>query len=171
MKLFLYLLFCCCVKSLSCVQLFATPWTAALQASLSSTVSWSLLKLMSVELVMLSNHLILCLPLFLLLSVFPSIKVFCNESVLPIRWPKYWSFSSASVLPMNIKGWFPLVLTGLICCNPRNSQSSQAPQFESITSSALSLLYGPTLSSIHNYWKNHSFDYMDLCWQTDVSAF
>ena len=81
------------VQMLSRVQLFATPWTAARQASLSITNSQSLLKLMSIELVMPSNHLILCCPLLLLPSIFPSIKVFSNESVLRIRWPKYWSFS------------------------------------------------------------------------------
>ena len=81
------------VQSLSRVQLFATPWTAAHQASLSITNSQSLLKLMSVELVMPSNHLILCRPLLLLPSIFPSIRVFSNESALHIRWPKYWSFS------------------------------------------------------------------------------
>ena len=79
--------------NLSCVLFFATPWTAALQASLSITNSESLLKLMSIELVMTSNHLILCHPLHLLPSIFPSIRVFSNESVLQIRWPKYWSFS------------------------------------------------------------------------------
>ena len=81
------------VQSLSCVQLFATPWTAALQASLSITNSQNLRKLMSIELVMPSNHLILCCPLLLLPSIFFSIRVFPNESVLCIRWPKYWSFS------------------------------------------------------------------------------
>ena len=81
------------VQSLSCVQLFATPWTAAHQASLSITNSWSLPKLMSIESVMPSNHLILCHPLLLLPSIFPSIWVFSNESALHIRWPKYWSFS------------------------------------------------------------------------------
>ena len=81
------------VQSLSCVQLFVTPWTAACQASLSITNSWSLLKLMSIELVMPSNCLILCHPLLLLPSIFPSIGVFSNESVLLKRWPKYWSFS------------------------------------------------------------------------------
>ena len=81
------------VQLLSCVQLFATLWTAACQASLSFTSSWSLLKLMSIEFVMPSNHLILCLPLLLLPSIFPSIRVFSNESVLHIRWPKYSSFS------------------------------------------------------------------------------
>ena len=81
------------VQSLSRVQLFATPWTAAHQASLSITNSWSWLKLTSIESVMPSNHLILCHPLLLLPSVFPSIRVFSNESALRIRWPKYWSFS------------------------------------------------------------------------------
>ena len=82
------------VHSLSCVQLFATPWTAACQASLSFTISWSLLRLMSIESVMPSNHLILCHPLLLLPSIFPSIRVFSNESVC-IRWTKYWSFSTS----------------------------------------------------------------------------
>ena len=88
------------VQSLSHVQLFATPWTAACQASLSITNAQSLLKLMSIESVMPSNHLILCCPLLLLPSVFPSIRVFSNESVLRIRWPKYWSFSF-SISPSN----------------------------------------------------------------------
>ena len=88
------------VQSLSHVQLFATPWTAACQASLSITNSQSLLKLMSIESVMLSNHLILCQTLLLLPSIFPSIRVFSNESVLPIRWPKYWSFSF-NICPSN----------------------------------------------------------------------
>ena len=88
------------VQSLSHVWLFATPWTAACQASLSFTISWSLLRLMSIELVMPSSHLILCHPLLLLPSVFPSIMVFSNESVLCIRWPKYWSFSF-SISPSN----------------------------------------------------------------------
>ena len=88
------------VQLLSCVQLFATPWTAALQASLSITNSRSLFKLMSIESVMPSNHLILCHPLFLLPSIFASIRVFSNESVLCMRWPKYWSFSF-SISPSN----------------------------------------------------------------------
>ena len=93
--IFLFLLFSCfsSVQSLSRVWLFATPWIAACQASLSITNSWSSLKLMSIESVMPSNHLILCRPLLLLPSVFPSIRVFSNESAFYIRWPKYWSFS------------------------------------------------------------------------------
>ena len=81
------------IQLLSCVRLFVTPWPAACQASLSITNSWSLLKLMSIESVMPSNHLVLCHPLLLLTSIFPSIRVFSNESVFRIRWPKYWSFS------------------------------------------------------------------------------
>ena len=88
------------VQFLSRVRLFATPWTAARQASQSFTISWSLLKLMSIESVMPSNHLILCHPLLLLPSIFPSIRVFSNESALHIRWPKYWSFSF-SISPSN----------------------------------------------------------------------
>ena len=89
-------IFCCqfsSVQSLSHVWLFATPWAVACQASLSITSSWSLLKLMSIESVMPSNHLVLCLPLLFPPSIFPSIRVFSNESVLHIRWPKYWSLS------------------------------------------------------------------------------
>ena len=99
---------------LSCVQLVATPWTAARQASMSITNSRSLLKLMSIESMMPSNHLILCHSLLLPRSIFPSNRVFSNESVLWIRWPKYWNLASASVLPMNIQDWFPLGWTGLI---------------------------------------------------------
>ena len=88
------------VQSLSCIQLFVTPWTAACQASLSITNSWSLLKIMSIELVMPSNHLILCCSLLLPPSIFPSIRVFSNESALCIRWPKYWS-PSFSISPFN----------------------------------------------------------------------
>ena len=88
------------VQLLSRVQLFATPWTAACQASLSITKSWSLPKLMFIELVMPSNHLILCHPLLLPLLIFPSIRVFSKESVLCIRWPKYWRFS-LSISPSN----------------------------------------------------------------------
>ena len=102
------------VQLLSRVQLFGTPWTAGCQASLSFTISQSLLKLTSLELKMPSNHLILCLPLLLLSSIFPSIRVFSNALDLHIRGPSIGASTSASVLPMNIRGWFPLGLTGLI---------------------------------------------------------
>ena len=109
-----------------------------------------------------SNRLILCRPL-LLPSISPSIRVFSKESVLCIRWPKYWSSTLASVLPMNIQDWFPSGLTGVGSpCSPRDSQgSSPTPQFKSINSSALSFLYSPTLTSIHDHWKNPSFDKSD----------
>ena len=100
------------VQLLSCVQLFVTPWTAAYQASLSFTISQSLLKLMSIESVMPSNHLILCCPFLLLPSIFSSIRVFSNESVFASGDQSIGA--SASVLPMNLQGWFPLELTGLI---------------------------------------------------------
>ena len=108
------LIFCCCfVQLLSPVWHFVTPWTAACHTSLSFTISWSFLKLMSIELVMPSSHLILCHPLLLLL-VFPSIRVFSKESALRIKWPHIGASASASVLLMNIQGWFPLGWTGLI---------------------------------------------------------
>jgi len=102
------------VRLLSCVWLFAAPWTAAHQVSLPSIVCQSLLKFKSIDLVMLSHHLILCHPLLLLTSTFPSIRVFTNELALCIRWPKYWRFSFSNSPLMNIQGWFPLGLIGLI---------------------------------------------------------
>ena len=156
----------------SCVQLFATPWIPRGQDSLSLINSWSLLKLMSIESVMPSNHLILChLPL-LLPSIFPRIRVFSNESVLHIRWPKYWSFSFnispsseySGLISLRIDCFDLLAVQGTL-------KSSPTPQVKSIYSSALSFLYSPTLTSIHDYWKNHSFDETDLCWQSNVSAF
>ena len=145
------------IQSLSHVWLFVTPWTAAHQASLSITNSQSLLKLMSIESVMPSNHLILCRPLFLLSSVFPSIRVFSSESVLHIRWPKYWNFSFSLSPSMNIQDWFPLGRTDWISLQSKGlSESSPTPQFKSSNSSVLSFLYSPALTSIHNYWKNHS---------------
>ena len=127
------------IQSLKHVGLFVTLWTAAQQACLSFTISRRLLKLMSIESVKASNHLILCHPLFLLPSLFPSIRVFSNDSALHISWPQYWSFNSASVLPMNIQGWFPLGLTGLISLLSIGLflGSSPAPQFEGINSSWL----------------------------------
>ena len=145
---------------LSRVWLFMTPWTAACQASLSITNSQSLLKLMSIESVMPSNHLILCRPLHLPHSIFPSIRVLSNESALHIRWPKYWSFNF-SLSPSNgFSGLISFRIDWLdLPCSPGDSQeSSPTPQIRNINSSALSLLYGPTLTSIHDYWKNHSFD-------------
>ena len=144
------------VQLLSHVWLFATPWTIAHQASLPFTISWSLLKLMSFELVMPSNHLILCHPLLLLPSTFPSIRVFSNESVLHIRWPKYWNFSFSNSPSKEDSGridWFDLFAIQWILKSLLQHHSSKT-----INSSALSLLCGPTLTSIHDYWKTHSFD-------------
>ena len=147
------------VQLLSRVRLFATPGTAAHQASLSITNSWSLLKLMSIELVMSSNHLILCHPLLLPPSIFPSIRVFSNESVLHIRWPKYWSFSfSISLSNEYIRLIsFRKDLLGLLAVQG-TLKSLLQHRFKSINSSVLSFLHSPTLTSIHDYWKNHSFD-------------
>ena len=119
----------------------------------------SLPKLMSIELVMPSNHLILCHPLLLLPSIFPSIRVFSNESVLHIRWHFIGASAIASVLPVNIQDWFPLGLTGLISLQSKRLSSIfsnttvQMHQF-----SGAQLFYSWTLTSIHDYWKNHSFD-------------
>ena len=146
------------VQSLSCVQLFAMPRTAARQASLTVTNSQSLLRLMSIESVMPSNQLILCHALLHLPSIFPNIRVFSNELVLCIRWLKYWSFSF-SISPSNEYSglssfridWFDLAVQGL-------SRVFYTPHFKSINSSALSFLYNPILTSIRDHWKNHSLD-------------
>ena len=127
-----------------------TPWTIARQASLSFTISCSLLKLMSIELVMPSNHLILCHPILLLLSIFLSIRVFSSELTLPIRWPKYWSFSF-SISPSNEYSGlisFRIDLLDLLAFQG-TQEFSPKPQFRSISSLALSFLYSPTLTSIH----------------------
>ena len=133
------------VQSLSCVRLFVTWWTSARQASLSITNFQSLLKLMSIESVIPANHLILCCPL-LLPAIFPSIRVFSNESTLHMRWPKYWSFSFSIIPFKEIPGlisfrmdWLDLLQNGLVGspCSPRYSQeSSPTPQFKTINSLA-----------------------------------
>ena len=162
------------VQSLSRVRLFAFPWTAACQVSLSITNSWSFLKLMSIELVMPSNHLILYHPLLPLPSIFPSIRVFPNESVLPIRWQKYCSFHF-SISPSNeYSGLISFRMDWLDLLAVQWSQeSSPTPQFKSINSSVLSFLYSPTLTSIHDYRKNHSFDQTDkvITRQSNISCF
>ena len=136
-----------------------TSWTAVRQASLSFTVFWSSFRFMSIESVMLSNDLILCLPLLLLPSIFLSIRVFSNELVLHIRWPKYWSFTLASFLPMNIQDSFLLGLTGWISLQSKElSRVFSNTTDKNINSSMLSFLYSPTLTSIHDHWKDYSFD-------------
>ena len=149
------------IQSFSPVWLFVTPWTAACQVALSFTITQSLLKLMSTESVMPSRHLILCCLLLLLPSIFPSIRVFSNESAVRIRWPKYWSliFSISPSNEYSMLIFFRIDWLVGSPCRPRNSQeSSLAPQLESISSSALSLLYGPVLTSIHDCWENHNFE-------------
>ena len=142
------------VPLLNCVPLFATPRTAAHQASLSITNPQSLLKLMLVELVILSNHLILCHPLLLLLSIFPASGSLPINQFFASGGQSTGASASASVLPMNIQHklvQFP--------CSPWDSQeSSPTPHFKSINSSALSFLYSPTLTPIHDYWKSNNFD-------------
>ena len=139
------------VQSLSRIRLFATPWIAARQASLSITNSQSSLKLTSIESVMPSSHLILCHPLLLLPLIPPSIRVFSNESTLRMRCQSFGVSALASFLPKNTQDRSP--------CSPRDSEeSSPTPQFKSINSSALSFLHSPTLTSIHDHWKNHSLD-------------
>ena len=142
------------VQSLSRVRLFATPWIAARQASLSITNSRSSPRLTSIKSVMPSSHLILCRPLLLLPRIPPSIRVFSNESTLLMKWPKYWSFSFSIISSKEIPGLISFSVLVGSPCSPRDSQeSSPTPQFKSINSSAFSLLHPPTLSSIHDHWK------------------
>ena len=139
------------VQSLSHVCLFATPGTAAHQASLSITNSWSSLKLKSIESVIPSNRLILCHPLLLLPSIFPGISVFSNESVLCIRWPKYWSFS-LSISPSNeYSGLISFKIDWLALLAVPGTLKSLLQHHSSKASLVLSFLYSPTLTSIHDY--------------------
>ena len=164
------ILFISCCSVLSCVRLFATPWNIASQASLSSTISQSLLKFMSIESVMLSNHLILCHPLLLLPSVFPSIMVFSSESSLHIRRPKYWSFNF-SINPSN--EYSGLISFRISLISLQSKGLSRAFSRTTTHNSVLwcSVFFMVQLTSIHDYWKDHSFDYNHLCQQSDVSAF
>ena len=169
------------VQSLSRVRLFATPWITARQASLSITNSRSLLEPMSIESVVPSNHPILCCPLLLLTPIPPSIKVFSSESTLRMRWPKYWS-CSFSISPSNEHpgliafrmDWLGLLAVqgtlslntfrmdwlGLLAVQGTLSLNTSVwtPQFKSINFSVLSFLHSPTLTSIHDHWKNQSLD-------------
>ena len=153
--------FSCSVMSNSVI-----PWIEPHKASLSIINSQTLLKLKYIEMVVPSNHLILCHPLIFLPLMLPSIRVFSSESVL-IRWPKYWTFSFSICLPNEYSelisfriDWFDLLAV------QRTLKSPSTPQFQSITSSALSVLCGPTLTSIYDYQKK-----MDYCQQSNVSAF
>ena len=148
------------------------PWTAACHISLSTTNSQSLLKLMSIKLVMPSSHLILCRPLLLLPSIFPSIRIFSNELALTSGSQSIVTSASASFFLMNIQSWFSLGLTDLISFQLKRLSSLNQSHSSKVSILWCSIrLYGPTLTSVHDYWKNHSFDYMDLCWHGDISAF
>ena len=150
------------VQSLSRVRLFATPWTAARQASLSITNPRSPPKPMSIESVMLSDYSILCHPLLFLPSIFPSIRVFFSESALCIRWLEYCSFSISPSDEYSGRisfriDWFNLLAVQRLSW-VFSSTTVQKRQF-------FAQFYGPTLTSIYDYWKNHSFNYTDLCRQ------
>ena len=150
---------CCCSVAESCLTL-SDPMACSTPGYLSITNSQSLLKPMSIELVMPANHLILCRPFLLQALIFPSTRVFSNELILPIRWPNDWSFSF-SISPSNEYlglisfriDWFDL-----LAVQGAPQESSPTPQFKRINSLVLRFLYSPTLRSIHDYWKNHSFE-------------
>ena len=156
------------VQLLSRVWLFATPWTASWQVSLSITSYWSLFKLMSIELVVSSNHLVVCYPRPILLSIFPSIRVFSNESALQIRWPKYWSFSFSispskeysGLISFRIDWFYLLAVQGTLKSLPQHHSSKT-----SILQCSDFFIVQLSHPYIHGYWKNHSFNYVDLCWQ------
>jgi len=147
------------VQLLSSVQLFPTPWTAVYQASLFIINSWSLLKLMCIESVMPPNILFSVVPFSSCLQSFPASGSFPISQFFASGGQSIGVSASASVLPMNIQDWLPLGWTDCISFSPRDFQeSSPTPQFKSINSLVLSSLYNPTLTSMHDYWKNHSFD-------------
>ena len=160
---------CCCCSVSESYELLATSWTPACQAFLSFTISWSFLKLMSLESVMPSNHLILCHPLLFLPSVFSSVKVFSNESTICNRWLKDWTFSF-SISPSNecsglisfTVDWFDLLaIQGTLKSLLQHHSSKALIQHSAFLVVQLS----------HDYWKNHNFDYSDLCRQSIISAF
>ena len=164
--------FLCSVQSFSHVRLFATQRAAECQASLFITNSWSSLKLMYMESVMPSNHLIFCCPLLLLPSIFPSIRVFSSESTLCMRWPKYWSFSFSIIPSKEHPGLIYFRMDWLDLLAVQGTLKSLLQHH----SSKASILWHPvfmvqTLTSVHDHWKNHRFDCTDLCWQSDAPAF
>ena len=147
------------VQSLSCIWLFATPWAAARQASLSITNFWSSLKLTSIESVMLSSHLILCCLLLLLPPILLSIRVISKKSILCKRWPKYWSFSFSIIPSKEHPGLISFRMDWLDLLVVQGTLKSLLQHYSSKASSlALSFLHSPTLTSIHDYLKNHSLD-------------
>ena len=163
---------CCCLVAQSCL-IFATPWTAAPQASLSFTILQSLFKLKAIESVIPSSHFILCLPLLLLVSIFPSIRVFSNLLTLPIRWPKYQSFNF-SISPSNEYSelisfridWFDLLAVQWTLKHLLQHHSSKA-----LILWCSAFFMGQTSHVYMTTGKNHSFEYADLCQQSDVFGF
>ena len=149
-----------------------TPWIAAYQASLFLTIFQSLPKFMSFESVLLSKHLILCCPLLLSHSIFPNIKVFSSESTVHIRWPKYWSFS-LSINPSDEYSGLISLRTDWFDFLAVQETLKSLLQYHNSKASVLqhSAFFMVQLSNPHDYWKNHNFDYMDLCWQSDVFVF
>ena len=154
------------VPSLSHVQLFATPWTVARQASLSINNSQSLLNLMSIESVMPSNHLILCRYLLLPPSIFPSIRIFSSESVLPIRWPKYWSFSFNISPSYEYSGLISFRMDLLDLFAIQGTLKSRL-QHHSSKASILQCSAFFIVQLSHLYWKNHNLNQTNLCWQSN----
>ena len=150
------------VQLLSCVWLFETPWIAAHQASLPITISWSSLRLTSIESVMPSSHLILGRPLLLLPPISPSIRVFSNESPLHMRWPKYWSFSFSIIPSKEIPGLISFKMDWLDLLAVQGTRKSLFQHHSSkasiLNSSVLSLIHSPTVTSIHDHRENHSLD-------------
>ena len=146
------------VQLLVCVSDLCDPMDCSTQGFSVLTISRSLLKLMSIDSLMPSKNLILCCPILLLPSIFSSIRIFSTKSTLHIKWPKYGASALASVLPMNIQDRFPLGLAGLISLQSRGIlRVFSSTTIKNITSLALSLLCGPALTSVHDYWKNRSF--------------
>ena len=152
----------CLLVTKSCPTL-CNPWTLARQASVCYTISRSLVRFMSIESIMLSNLLILCCPLLLLPSIFPVSGSFPMSQLFASGGQSIGASASVSVPSMNIQGWFPLVLTGLISLQSKGLSrvfSNTAVQKHEFLSARFP--YGPALTSIHDYWKNHSFDYMEF---------
>ena len=159
---------------MSFIQIVQSPspvWFCATQQIAAHQASLSLSKFMSIELVMLAKHLLVCCCLLLLPPIFPSIRVSSNELAVPIRWPKYWNFSVSpsseysGLISLRID-WFDLLAVQETLKSLLQHCNSKASIFL-----ALNLPYCPALTSVHDYWYNHSFDYMDLCWQCAISAF
>ena len=162
------------IQSLNHVRLFVTSWTAARQASLSITNSQSSPKFTSIELVMPPNHLTLCCPFLLLPSIFPSIKVFSNELALRIRWPKYWSFSFSIGPSIEYPGMISFGMDQLDLLAAQGTLKSLLQHHSAKASILRHSAFSTVLlshPSIHDYWKNHSLDQTDLCWQSNVSGF